>query len=878
KRFENSKTGKSGYQPTCSNEWIHGVCEKPRIKCSDCQRQSFIPVTDKIIRNHLTGQDSESKYKADFVMGVYPLLPDDRCWFLAVDFDKAGWQKDVSAFLEVCRELNIPASIERSRSGNGGHVWIFFSEAIAASIARKLGSYILTLTMSRRPEINFDSYDRLFPSQDSLPKGGFGNLIALPLQKKSREKGNSVFLDDQFEPYKDQWSFLANIKRLTRIEVEEIVRKAEYTGMIMGVKTADEEECEEPWNRIFTRRINLSFKPGELPLHVKIILANQIYVEKKCVPASVINALIHLAAFQNPDFYKSQAMRLSTYNKPRVISCHEDYPDYIALPRGCLEEIKKLLSTLSINIQIVDNRNTGKTVDVEFSGQLMHEQEEAVKAITSHDMGILAASTAFGKTVIAINIIARRKVNTLILVHRKQLMGQWVNRLSEFLQIDPKEIGTYGGGKRKTTGKIDVALIQSISRKNEVDSIISEYGQIIIDECHHISAFSFELAIKNAPAKYILGLSATITRKDGHHPIIVMRCGPVRYSDDPKKQAEKRPFDHLILPRFTGFRMPIEKTEKELTIQELYSEITINEARNLFISEDVIRNFEKGRNSLILTERTVHVKLLKELLCKKISDVHMLTGSMGTKETKNTLRKIVETPLEKPLTLIATGKFIGEGFDEPRLDTLFLAMPISWKGTLAQYVGRLHRLHENKHEVQVYDYIDIHVIMFERMYNKRLKGYASFGYKTKGDVYNLEEPNFIFDKNNFLPVFNDDIIHGRKEIFIVSPYISNRRAEQLLHLMKIALANSAKVTVVIKPYEDYKGRGQQALAELLENLTKAGIRIIIKAGIHQNFAIIDQRIIWYGSINVLSFGNEDENIMRFESNNVANELMRGLEI
>jgi hypothetical protein len=290
KRFENTKTGKSGYSPACDNEWVRGICEKPKIKCSNRQRQNFIPVTDKIIRNHLTVFKDNSWSNSDYVIGAYPLLQNDTCCFLAVDFDKLTWKQDVSAFLEVCHELNIPASLERSRSGNGGHIWIFFSELVPATTARKLGSFILTQTMSKRPEINFDSYDRFFPSKDYMPKGGFGNLIALPLQKKARENGNSVFIDDQFIPYKDQWNYLGNVKQLSKVETEELVRSAAINGMILGIKPVTNEECEEPWNITPGKKIALSFKTGELPDHIKIVLGNQIYIEKEGLPPSLINA------------------------------------------------------------------------------------------------------------------------------------------------------------------------------------------------------------------------------------------------------------------------------------------------------------------------------------------------------------------------------------------------------------------------------------------------------------------------------------------------------------------------------------------------------------------------------------------------------------
>jgi len=456
--------------------------------------------------------------------------------------------------------------------------------------------------------------------------------------------------------------------------------------------------------------------------------------------------LKRLAAFSNPEFYKAQAMRMPTGQLPRIISCSEEIAEYLAIPRGCEADLNVISEKLGLAIDCIDKTNHGKKIDVEFTGALRDEQSLAIGKLLEFDTGVLCGTTAFGKTVVAIRLIAERKVNTLILVDKVSLVSQWEKRLREFLSINETLpdaningvkkrgrkkvktiIGQLGAGKDNLSGIIDIAVMQSLNRKGVVKECVKDYGMIIVDECHHVSAFSFEKVLKSVNAKYVYGLTATPSRKDGHHPIIFMQCGPIRYRDDAKKQAEQRPFEHFVIPRFTTLRVPLDKDEKNVSIQELYAEIVDCEMRNQLIIDDVVKNYESGRNSVVLTERTAHVELLAKRLSRRIPEVISLTGGKGTKESREILQRITDTPADKQLTLVATGKYIGEGFDEPRLDTLFLTMPISWKGTLQQYAGRLHRLFENKKEVQIYDYVDIHVSKLERMYHKRLNGYASIG-------------------------------------------------------------------------------------------------------------------------------------------------------
>lgn len=727
KRWDNAKTGKSGYAPACRNEWVKGVCGKPQVKCGECPNQAFIPVSADIARKHLAG-DGTGTYARDHTIGIYPMLKDETCWFLAADFDNEHWQRDAAAFLDTCHRRNVPASLERSRSGNGGHVWIFFSEPVTASEARRMGAALITETMERCPEIGFESYDRFFPNQDTMPAGGFGNLIALPLQRQPREKGNTLFLDEHFEPYPDQWAYLASVRRMTPAEVSAIVSDAAMRGRILGVRMPLEEEDEKPWEARPSRIRPDIPTDQKLPESIDLMLGNQLYIAKADLAPALKNKLIRLAAFQNPEFYLAQAMRMSTFGKPRIIACAEDFPQHIGLPRGCTDDALALFKSLGIKAKVEDKRYAGNALQTQFIGELMPEQQRAAKTMLKYETGVLAATTAFGKTVLAAHIIAARKTNTLVLVHRRQLMEQWIARLQTFLDIPHDQIGMIGGGKRKLTGVIDVALIQSMVRKNTVDDIVADYGQLIVDECHHLSAVSFESVARAFKGKYVLGLTATATRKDGHHPIIFMQCGPIRYKVDAKQQAVLRPFTHQMITRTTALQFTLPGEQKP-AIQQLYAAVAADEARNSMIFEDVLKALEAKRCPLILTERKDHAAALAERLSKFCKHVIVMVGGQAAKQRALIKERLATIPESEERLIIATGRYIGEGFDDARLDTLFLAMPISWHGTLAQYAGRLHRLHHAKKQVIIYDYVDAAIPMLAKMAEKRRKGYERLGYQ-----------------------------------------------------------------------------------------------------------------------------------------------------
>lgn len=715
-RWEN-KQGRSGYTPACANEWKRPICAKPKVKCSQCHYRHLLPVTDDVIYNHLAGKHT---------IGVYPLLGDETCWFMAADFDKQTWEEDVSVFLETCREMGVPAALERSRSGTGGHVWIFFQEPILASTARKLGCAVFTRAMERRPELGFDSYDRFFPNQDTLPSGGFGNLIALPLQYHPRAQGNSVFLDADFNPYPDQWAYLSQVGRMSPEDAENLVHEAGSRGKVIGVDRI-QEDTDDPWTLPPSQKKKYPPVTEPLPSEVQVINSNLVYVEKIDLPPSLLNRLIRLAAFQNPEFYKAQAMRLSTYGKPRIISCAEEFPHHLGLPRCCLSEVTELLKACGIGVSITDKRFAGQSIQVNFTGKLSPLQQQAGQTLLQHDCGVLSATTAFGKTVVAAWLIAKRQTNTLILVHRRQLMDQWRERLGLFLDLPQESIGLIGGGKAKQSAAVDVATLQSLNRKGEIQDLVADYGQVIVDECHHVSAFSFEQVLRQVKARYVCGLTATPTRKDGHHPIIFMQCGPLRFRINTKKHTAYSPFEHYVLVRRTGFTLPCNTDNPG--IQEIYAALIEDEARNEMIINDLLQALEAGRSPILLTERTSHVEYFQKRLQNFARNVIVLRGGMGRKQLQAVQERLATIPDSQERVLIATGRYIGEGFDDARLDTLFLVSPVSWKGTLQQYAGRLHRQHHNKQNVLIYDYLDDQVPQLLRMYNKRLGGYRAMGYK-----------------------------------------------------------------------------------------------------------------------------------------------------
>ena len=880
RRWFSKSTGKAGYQPVCVNEWRRGVCDKKTYKCAECPNRDFAPLTSQDVYRHLEGKDENC---CD-VVGLYAIMPDNNCSFLCTDFDdkscKHGYKDDVLAFVGVCRDWQIPYAIERSRSGNGAHVWIFFEEPLPAFKARRLGNAILTEAMNRDGRMSLNSYDRFFPNQDRMPEGGFGNLVALPLQGQARKNLNSVFVDDDFLAYKDQWTFLYNIKKLREDDVDKLLNL--HVNEEFGALSTSSES--KPWVTPTPQDVT----KADFYSTMEIVKADKIYIPLKSISAKVLNHLKRIAAFKNPEFYSKQALRLSTYSVPRIISCFDITDEYLAMPRGCEDAILSFLNDNNVKYSITDETSHGKKISVTFTGKEREEQTDAINALLTYSNGVLHATTAFGKTVTAAAIIARKKVNTLILVHSKALLTQWHERLTEFLDIDFKEteepkkrgrkkvfspIGCIDSAGNSLHGIIDIALIQSCLDENGVKPFVQDYGMVIVDECHHVSSITFENVLKNIKAHTVYGLTATPIRKDGQQPIIFMQCGPIRFSADAKSQITKQSFDRYLIPRFTSYRSI---TEDRQTITAMYQSLSEDTVRNNLIVNDICKVVDSGRTPIILTNRTSHVTLLAEELRTTIPNVITLTGSATTKDKRDALLRLQAISPSEPLVIVATGKYVGEGFDYPRLDTLFLALPISWKGLVAQYAGRLHRENEGKKDVRIYDYIDIHEPVCDSMYRKRLKGYASIGYKTiiKGQPTlfdNVNDIEFsinegqIFNGKTFFRPYKTDLGTAKHSVVLSSPKLYNAERNSLVEYLMNLSSQGIEVLVLT-----------HTANEQTEYLQRKGLSVKIIPTLSLCTTIIDKTIVWYGAINALGYTSEEDNVIKVTDNNLADELTNAL--
>lgn len=894
------RSSKKGYYTQCNNFWKYGICPKrdgTKIKCQDCSSQDYKELKGRVILQHLQG----IKEDCTDVVGLYPLFPDGSCWFLVFDFDNHDesaepskeWQQEVNALREMCSVLGIDSLVERSRSGKGAHVWIFFSDPIQASKARKFGESLLRKGAESVSLKNFTYYDRMMPMQDFLPEGKLGNLIALPLQGRALRNGNSAFVDESWNTYKDQWKRLRETRRLSEKEVDDLIKLWCPDDDAMSIFQNDvvEDTAAGHTSLLFGQSpasTNRDFHAEDADGSVKIILSDGIYVNKKGLKDRMQNAIRRIAAYSNPQFFQTLKLGFSTKDTPRIVYNGYDEGDYIVIPRGCYDELISQLSVAGVRYDVVDKRQKGRKTDIHFNGDLYSEQQIAAEKMLYNDIGVLAAATAFGKTVLGAYLIAEKKVNALVLVHNVEIMNNWIKDLSSFLTINeelptyttPKGrvkkrsslIGTFSSQKDSTTGIIDIAMITSLGREDNINELVRNYGMVIVDECHHAAAVTHENVLRAVTARYVYGMSATINRGDKQDKKMFMQLGPIRHRYTAKERAQKQGIGHYIYPRFT--RLVDLNQSEDKNPSDYYRLIMQSELRNMQIVSDVIDCVKRGRTPVVMTKYKEHAQKLYDMLQGVADHVFLLQGGKSLKERAAIREQMAAVRADESLVLVAIGQYVGEGFNYPRLDTMLLAMPISFEGNVEQHAGRLNRDYEGKKDAIIFDYIDQHVPTLKRMYYKRLRAYKKIGYEVCSKVTDKQDvANSIFDSQNYFDVFEKDVVSASKSIVISSPSFSFKKVNWLCAESEHLQLRGVSVVVLTLDPEDYPEDGRDQHKSHIEHLISAGVNVITRHKYRERFAIIDKSLVWYGSMTLLSNEKEDDSLMRISNPAIAEELL-----
>lgn len=895
KRYQNKTTGKLGYFPQCNNFWRRGVCPKAsgkKVKCKDCVYCAWTRLEASHIEAHLRG----IKEDGSDVIGVYPLFPDGTCRFLVFDFDNHEkdaedrdyansddcWKEEVESLRKICRIYEIPSLVERSRSGRGAHLWIFFDNPIAASLVRKFGFALLDKGAETVNLKSFRYYDRMLPAQTELSENEIGNLIALPLQGQALKNGNSAFVDENWNAYPEQWNILFSTKRLSKQKIEKILSDFDVSADDTSNEPVFGNDHVKPWEKA-----NIFFK-DDVDGSLNVVLSNRIYVNTENLEPRIQNQIRRLAVISNPAFFKNSAIGLSTYFQSRFIYLGEDDNGYICIPRGLLDKLKEKCDEAQIKIVLEDKRSVGKSISVEFTGELRENQKKALAKLLQYDNGILSAATAFGKTVTCSGIIAEKKVSTLILLESSALVEQWEKALNTFLKVDEEVpeyltktgrvkkrksvIGVIHGPKDTSTGIIDIAMAGSVFKKGEPHPRLKEYGLVLVDECHHSASDTISAVLKEVTAKYVYGVTATPFRGDGLEKINYMLLGPVRYQYTAKEKAAEQAILHLVIPRFTRTVSP--HGRDKMHVNDAYELIRNSDVRNEQILEDIWHCVVEGRTPVVLTRYTDHAAKIYERAKEYADKVFLLTGAKSKKEQRQLRIEMEAVAANESMILIATGQLIGEGFDFPRLDTLIMATPVAWKGVVEQYAGRLNRDYEGKENVMIYDYIDSHIPVFDRMYMKRLKAYKNIGYQIYVNTpTEKQETNAIFDSDTYSSVYEQDLQEAKSEIVISSPTLGANKVYRMIKLLKERMEIGVKVTIVTWHPDAYKYGREEHRVELMEVLRNTGFHMELMDEHCEHYAVIDNEIVWYGSMNLLSKDDVEDNIMRVMNKDIAVELL-----
>ena len=889
-RYTNPKTGKNGYYTQCFNRWDRGchIQKKDGVRCKDCELRAYKPVTLPLIKAHMNGTDPNG----NDVVAIYPMLENNLCQLLVFDFDNHAkgaeqedyantddrWKEEINALRHICKNLDVDAVVERSRSGRGAHLWIFFKEMIPARLARKFGFALLEKGAESVNLKSFKYYDRMIPTQDALPEGGLGNVIALPLQGMALKFGNSAFVDENWNAYEDQLKVLAGTRRLTRQEIEDYLSLWYSTGF-----TSEDNGTDAPWDK------NSEIEAGGVKGVVRIVLADRIYIDSSGMSNKTKRQLRRMATFSNKQYFQNQAMDMPNYDESRFIYLGSDEGKYIVLPRGLREDIQKKFDNAGIRYKIEDKRTQGRELNISFKGELRESQIPAAETMLENETGILHAATAFGKTVVCCDMIARRGISTLILVDRADLMNQWIKRLDEFLDIDEELpeyqtktgrtrkrkslIGNLQGAHDTLTGIVDVAMIRSLKKKDGFHPMLKEYAQVYFDECHHAASESAIEVLQEINAKYVYGVTATPKRGDGKEKINEFLLGPIRYRFTAKDRAEEQNIDHLVYPRFTRTVKP-HHLSKTPYGNDAYELIRNNDVRDEQIIRDVADCVQAGRTPVVLTKYVDHANKLSERLKKYADRLILLTGANGTKVRRAQVKELNEVDDSDSLILVGTGSLLGEGFDFPRLDTLFMATPVSGENVVEQYVGRLNRDYDGKENVIVYDYVDSHIPKFDKMYAARLKAYKKIGYELCVNMDGeKQKANAIYDIENYAETYWKDLEEANSAVVVSSPRLNNQKVDRIINMLGKRRELGVKVTIVTWHPDAYKYGKDDVRMELMERLRKAGFEIRLVEESCEHYAVIDNEIVWYGSVNLLSKEDAEDNLMRVCSKDIAAELL-----